>query len=180
MKQLFMKTRTQHIPTVMHVLSWMVFIGYMIEAGAMLTSYTASIGNPEGAKNRYMGFSLYSVWQYDFWQYTFAVSFVLTQLGLKAYTAYLVITVLRTIKMANPFTVEVSNLLERISYFILATWVIAMLSNTQINWLSKRLGGALEGKLISGEFILLAGVVFVISQIFKKGVEIQSENELTV
>jgi len=174
-----MKTRTETILTIMHVLSWMAFIGYFIEGGAMLTSYVVSIGNPEGAKNLYMGFSLYNVRQYDFWQYTFAVSFVLAQLGLKAYTAWLVITVLRTIKMANPFTVEVSNLLERISYFILVTWVIAMLSNSQINWLSKRLDG-LEGKLVSGEFILLAGVVFIMSQIFKKGVEIQTENELTV
>jgi len=38
----------------------------------------------------------------------------------------------------------------------------------------------MKGELISGEIHLLAGVIFVISQIFKKGVEIQSENELTV
>jgi hypothetical protein len=34
--------------------------------------------------------------------------------------------------------------------------------------------------VVSGETLFLAGVVFVIAQIFKKGVEIQSENELTI
>lgn len=33
---------------------------------------------------------------------------------------------------------------------------------------------------MSAEFVFMAGVVFVMSQIFKKGVEIQTENELTV
>ena len=37
-----------------------------------------------------------------------------------------------------------------------------------------------DSTLISGDFIFLAGIVYVFSQIFKKGVEIQSENELTV
>jgi hypothetical protein len=54
-----------------------------------------------------------------------------------------------------------------------------MLYNGHAEWLSKRIAG-LQENLISGEFILLAGVVFVFSQIFKKGVEIQSENELTI
>ncbi|MBN2635649.1 MAG: DUF2975 domain-containing protein [Prolixibacteraceae bacterium] len=32
----------------------------------------------------------------------------------------------------------------------------------------------------TGPFLFMAGLVFVISQIFKRGVEIQSENDLTV
>jgi hypothetical protein len=32
----------------------------------------------------------------------------------------------------------------------------------------------------AGEFLFMAGLVFIISPIFKRGVELQSENELTV
>jgi hypothetical protein len=97
----------------------------------------------------------------------------------EAYIAFLVIKVLSKIKMANPFTLEVSNILERLSYTMLGTWIVAMLYNGHTKWLLKKLPG-LAVNLISGEFIFLAGVVFVIAQIFKKGIEIQSENELTV
>jgi Ca2+/Na+ antiporter len=174
-----MKTRTEQILAVLNVLSWIVFIGLLIKAGAFLTSYIVSIGNPEGAKNLYMGLNLYSIRQFDFWYYTGVASLMIALEIIKAYIAYLVTRVLAKIKLANPFTVEVSNLLERISYVILLTWVVAMLCNAHLKWLSKSLEG-LQQYVSSGDFLLLAGVVFVFSQIFKKGVELQSENELTV
>jgi hypothetical protein len=174
-----MKTKTDTLLTIMNVLSWITFIGLIVKAGAIVISYGVSIGNPLGAKNLYMGLNLYNVRQYDFWHYTGTVSFMIAILVLEAYIAFLVIKVLSKIKMANPFTIEISKNLEKISYIILLTWVTAMLYNGHAEWLSKRIAG-LQENLISGEFILLAGVVFVFSQIFKKGVEIQSENELTI
>ena len=42
------------------------------------------------------------------------------------------------------------------------------------------LTGELHGNWISGEFIFMVGLVFIISQVFKRGVEIQAENDLTV
>jgi hypothetical protein len=98
---------------------------------------------------------------------------------LEAYIAYLVIKVLSKIKLSNPFTLEVVNILEKISYFMFGTWMVAGLYYVYTKWLSKEITGLPEN-LVSGEFIFLAGIVFVFSQIFKRGVEIQSENELTV
>ncbi|HEU0064405.1 MAG TPA: DUF2975 domain-containing protein, partial [Flavisolibacter sp.] len=154
-------------------------IGLMIKAGAILISYGVSIWNPEGAKNLYMGQNLYNLRQYNFFHYTLMVSFMVALLVLEAYIAYLVIRVLSRIKLANPFTFEVSGLIQKISYFIFGTWIMGMLYNAHTIWLLKRIAGFQEN-MISGEFIFLAGVVFVFSQIFKKGVELQSENELTV
>lgn len=163
----------------MNVLAWVTFIGLLIKAGAILISYGVSITNPEGAKDLYLGVNLYTLRQLNFWQYTLLVSFMIALELLKSYIAFLVIKVLSKIKLANPFTIEISNLLERISYFIFGTWIIAVLYNAHTRWLVKRIAGVPEN-LISEEFIFLAGVVFVFAQIFKKGVEIQSENELTV
>jgi hypothetical protein len=174
-----MTTKTEKILTAMNVLAWITFIGIMIRAGAILVSYGVSIANPEAAKNLFMGMNWYNLMQFNFWNYTSSVSFVIAVLILEAYTSFLVIKVLSKIKLANPFTTEIANLLEKISYIILGTWVTAMLYNLHTGWLSKRISG-LEQNLIPGEFIFLAGVVFVISQVFKRGVEIQSENELTV
>ena len=174
-----MKNRTEQILLVMHVLAWIVFFGLIIKAGAIIVSYVVSTSNAEGAKNLYRGMNLFAVRQFSFWQYTTLVSFMVAILFLKANIAYLVTRVLSKIKMTSPFTIEISKLLEKISYTIFGTWLVVMLYNGHTTWLAKRIDG-MEEKFISGEFILLAGVVFVISQIFKKGVELQTESELTV
>src|SRR2546423_14289109 len=122
----------------MNVLSWVTFIGLMIKAGAILISYGVSIWNPEGAKNLYMGQNLYILRQFNFLHYTWAVSFMIALLVLEAYIAYLVIKVLSKIKLANPFTFEVSKVIEKISYFIFGTWILAMLYNVHTTWLLKR------------------------------------------
>ena len=174
-----MKNRTEQILLVMHVLAWIVFFGLIIKAGAIIVSYVVSTSNAEGAKNLYRGMNLFAVQQFSFWQYTTLVSFMVAILFLEANIAYLVTRVLSKIKMTSPFTIEISKLLEKISYTIFGTWLVVMLYNGHTTWLAKRIDG-MEEKFISGEFILLAGVVFVISQIFKKGVELQTESELTV
>jgi hypothetical protein len=163
----------------MNVLAWVAFVGFMIKAGAFLTSYAVSIRNPEAAKNLYMGLNLYTLKEYDFVYYTVVALSMVALEVLKAYTAFLVTRVLSKIKMINPFTMEVSKILETISYFIILTWVLTLLVNGQIKWLSQKVAG-LERNMIPDDFLLMAGVVFVMAQIFKKGVEIQTENELTV
>ena len=174
-----MKTRTDLVLVVLKVLAWITFFGLLVKAGSILISYGVSIRNPIASENLYMSWNLSKVQAYDFWQYTVVVLMNVAILIVDAYIAYLITRALSKIKMSNPFTPAVSRLLERISYLILFVWVLAMLYNGHIGWLSKQIAGFQETKF-SGEFILMAGVVFVFSQIFKKGVEIQSENELTV
>jgi hypothetical protein len=174
-----MKTRTDYLLAFMNVLAWLTFFGLWVKAGAILISYGVSFKHPIASENLYMGWNLSKVRQYDFGHYTVMVIMNVVVLLIDAYIAFLVTRALSKIKMSNPFTMEVSKILEKISYLILLVWVIAMLYNSYITWLSKQISGFQENKF-SGEFILMAGVVFVFSQIFKKGVEIQSENELTV
>ena len=173
------KTKTETILVVMNVLAWIVFIGLMIEAGAVLLSYTVSIINPNGLLKMYKGLDFYSLSQYDFWHYTGIISLKASILIIEAYTAFLVIKVLSTIKITNPFTMDVAQRLEKIAYMLMLAWAAIMLYNGQLKWLSKEVVGLQENKL-SSELIIYAGLVYVIAQIFKKGVEIQNENELTV
>lgn len=174
-----MKTKTMQILTLMRVLSWVAFLGLMIKIGAILISYCVSIGNPQGAKNLYMGMDLFNLRMFNFWYYSTTVSLLIAIMVAEAYTAYLVIGVLSRIKLENPFKPEVAQRIEKISYLMLGTWAMAMMYNGQLRWLLKKMGN-LQLDMISGDFIFLAGVVFVIAQIFKRGVEIQSENELTI
>jgi hypothetical protein len=173
------KTRTEQILTVLYILAWVAFVGFMIEAGAILVSYGISWFKPEAAKNLYMGLDLYALSQFDFWYYSSAVSFLVALSGMKAFVAFLAIKTLSKVNLMSPFKIEVARILEQISYVLLGAWILGVLSNAQTSWLLKRTG-VLHGEWVSGEFLFMAGLVFIISQVFKRGVEIQSENDLTV
>lgn len=172
-------SKTETILMVMNVLAWIAFIGLMVKAGTLLVSYGISAAYPEVTKNMYKGLNWYSLRQYDFWLYTGIVSMLAAIFILQAYVAYLVIKVLSRIKMASPFTGDIAKRLENIAYTLILIWVASVIYNGQLKWISKQAAGVLENT-ISDDFIIYAGLVYLIAQIFKKGVEIQSENELTV
>jgi len=174
-----MKISTPKILMILQVLAIILMAGIIIKAGAITISYVVSISNPVGAKNLYEGWNLSSIHQFDFWHYTGAISLMVSSLAFEAYAAYLVAKVLSKIKLETPFTVETAGLLEKISYVTLMVWVVGMVYNNHMRWVMKKVVVA-EPKLFSSEFILLAGLVFVFAQIFKRGVELQSENDLTV
>jgi len=174
-----MRKKTESLLAIMNVLAWITFVGLLIKAGAILISYAVSISNPVAAKNLYNGLNLSAIRQFDFWHYSATVSLMIALPVLEAYIAFLMIMVLSRIKMVSPFKIEISMLLEKISYYILVTWLLTLIYDMHLKWLSKHVSG-IEQNYISLEFIFLAAIVFVIAQIFKKGVEIQSEHELTV
>jgi hypothetical protein len=174
-----MKTKTQRILVVMNILAWIAFIELIVAAGAILISYGVSTQNPIAAKNLFMGMNYYLLRQADLWKYTGLVAFVVFFLVIKAYIAWLVIKVLSKIRLENPFTIDIATRLERISYFIFGAAVMTFFYSTYIEWLLTTFP-LLPEKFIPGEFLSLAGVVFIIAQIFKRGVEIQAENDLTV
>ena len=173
------KTRTEQILIVMNILAWFALIGFIIEAGAMTYSYAVSLFIDEGARNLYNGLDLFELRGFNFWHYTLSVSYRVAIRIMQAYTAWLVIKCLMNVKLENPFTVDVARQIEKISHFMLATWVVAMAHNLHAYWVSNIFHGFIP-KWISGEFIFAAALLYVVAQIFKRGVEIQTESELTV
>jgi len=173
------KTRTEQILMVLNVLAWVAFVGFMIEAGAILVSFGVSWIKPEAAKKLYKGLDLEGLRQYSFWYYAGYVSLLVAFSALKAWVWFMVIKTISKINLTSPFTMEVGKNLENISYVLFEIWIIALLSTGHAEWLLKTTGEAPES-IEAGEFLFMAGLVFVIAQIFKRGVEMQAENELTV
>jgi hypothetical protein len=173
------KSRTEQILMVMYVLAWIAFIGLCIKTGAILISYGVSLVYPASAKNLFNELDLDKLRQFSFLNYSLTVTLMFAYVGMKANMIYLVIKSLSKVNLSNPFTFEMANLLEKISYVQAGIWAIAMFSNAYTSWLMKR-AGTFAAELSSGEFLFMAGLVFIISQIFKRGVELQSENDLTI
>lgn len=49
-----------------------------------------------------------------------------------------------------------------------------------LNWLEKTTGEQLGDLGVGDEFLLFAAIVYIVAQIFKRGIELKEENELTV
>lgn len=173
------KTRTEQILSAMYILAWVAFIGYAIEAGAILVSFYASCVDPLAAKNLYNNLDFYKLREFSMFYYVGSVSFLVALPVMKSIVWLLVIKTMQKINLSTPFTNEVVRLLEQISYVLFSIWLVGMVANGYTSWLYKRTG-QLFGSYITGEFIFMAGLIFIISQIFKRGMEIQSENDLTV
>lgn len=174
-----MKANTNKLLVVMNVLAWIAFILLCVKAGAYLVSFGISIFKPVAAKNFYDGMDLSALYAYDIVHYSIHVLMMAIVVIFEAIIAYLVIKILSRIKLSSPFTAEISKRLETIGYLIILTWIAAMLYNGHAYGLMKQVPG-LQLQLLPGDFVVMAGVVFVFTLIFKKGVEIQTENELTV
>ena len=131
------KTRTEQILTVITILAWIAFIGFMIEAGAILVSFGVSCINPDAAKDLYKGLNLYDLRQLNFWYYAQHVSLMAVFPILKTYVMFMLIKIVSKINLANPFTMEVANRLEKISYALFAGWLFALISSAHSGWLSE-------------------------------------------
>ncbi|MEQ9466650.1 MAG: DUF2975 domain-containing protein [Ekhidna sp.] len=171
---------TKQILDILKVVSWVLFIGLCIYAGAILTAFTVSLFvNTEAAKDLYMGMDLSQLHSYGLSHYIALVSLVVTLAALKAYLFFQVVKIISKVNVTHPFTKEISTLISKISTIALQIGITAVIADGYAKWLMKK-GLSFTYESGGTEFLLLAGIVFVIAQIYKRGIELQSENELTI
>lgn len=165
------------------VVIWSIFIGLCIQAGALLFTFNYSWFNPIVAQNLLDGLNLYSLKEANPWYYAGVISFVLFILGLKAYLFYQMIRIFLKINLVHPFSQEISKLISAISYTAFQIGIGIIFASACFKWLEKK-GYELDRvySLMGGayEFLLMAAILVAVSQVFKRGVELQAENELTV
>ena len=178
---------TKQILKVLLILSWIIFIGVCIEAGGCIFSalYTLLI-NPVNAAHFWVGNDLSGVYNYDPGYFFVETMLISIATVLKAIMFYLIVKILHNKKldMAQPFSNEVRRFIFKISCLAFG---IGLFTNWGVNytaWMVKKgvsmpdtqnlhLGGA-------DVWLFMGVILFVIAQIFKRGIEIQTENELTV
>ena len=182
-----MEISTKQILNILYILSWIIFVGICVEAGGFIinTFYTLAI-NSVDAKHFWPGLDFSSLYQYDPGQF-FAQTFLMIIVGaMRAWIFYLIIKFLhdKKLNMARPFNSEVGRFIFRLSYLSLGTGLFSWWGVKYAAWLTTkgvtmpdvqamRLGGA-------DVWLFMGVVLFVIAQIFKRGIEIQTENELTI
>lgn len=173
------KSRTVTILQVMQVVTWIVYIGLSIEAGAIMVSFVVSLFNFQAAEDLHLGLSLKHLLDFDQRHYIAYVSLLIAVPVLKASLMYRLIQVLSKVKLESPFTLDVAKILEKMSMTLLGIWIVSLIGHSYANWLTKRTPESFSFEVLD-EYLLIAGLVFILSQVFRRGVEIQAENDLTV
>ena len=170
--------KTEKLLKIMTFFSWFACIGLLIKTGTFLVTYLLSIENAEIAKNLYEGMNLYEYRTHSFAQYSFIIGYKIVLYTLEASIAYLVIKLLQKLNIKQPFNDAVHQFMQKISYRIFYLWIVAIVHNTHMQLIGKK--HDFEMYLFSSDFVFLSVVIFIFAQIVKRGIDIQSENELTI
>jgi hypothetical protein len=177
-----MKAKTQTILTISKFLALAGAVGYSILCGSQLTTLVASFVNPEWAKRTYeVDLNVFSIRDHSAGYYFFAMFLTIAVSVLKALIWWMVFGLLSKLKLQTPFSMEVERKLERIAYLLLTIWIVGSpFWKIYINYLSRDTGIQLTTNNSGDEYFFMAGMIYIISQVFKRGIEIQEENQLTV
>ena len=178
-----MSKKKDFILDALNVVSWIIFIGLCIEAGAIIFNYVYCLINPIGAGNIYKGLNLSELYQNHFGHFNAVMSFIMVISVLKAYLFYLVVKIFMQLNLVKPFSAEIAKLIENISYEALGIVIVSIVANQYCNQLIKsglELSNVDEYWGDIAAFLMMAAILYIISKIFNKGIELQTETELTI
>lgn len=179
------KEKWTHQPILMliTVIIWSIFIGLCIQAGTLIFTFTYSLIQPIISKDLYEGLNLFSLQTQSKWQYITLVSLLISISILKAQLFYTMIRIFIKIDLVHPFSKGIAILISKLSYIAFTLGVTQFLSGRFVKTLDTevfQLMGVDNHLSSSFEYFLISALIFAIAQVFKHGVEIQAENELTV
>ena len=167
----------------LHVVSWIIFIGLCVEAGAMLFNFIFALLKPIAAHNVYKGLDLSALYEKEFPHFVGIMSGVVLLALLKAYLFYLVVRLFSKLNIEAPFSLAIAKIIEKISYEAFSIAIISVVANQYAEKLIEEGFEISETNIYwndTAAFLMMAAIVYVIAQIFKRGIELQQENDLTV
>lgn len=164
----------------MHVLFWVIFIGLCIKTGTLLTSlFISFLVNPAATNQIYQGLNLSALFQFSTHHYFHVMLLYIAINTLQAYMAYFTIKIFLELKMEKPFSVSINNIIRKMSRLGLACGLVALVGQAYSDWLLKS-GIAVPINWAYAEILFFAGILFLVAQIYQKGIELQQENDMTV
>jgi hypothetical protein len=172
--------KTPLIFRAMNLFFWLLLIGFSIKTGALIISFYVSLYvNPVAAADLYRGLDLSAVLAFSKPQYIGAAVLLIVLTAFKAALALMTVQASLLFSPQRPFREEVSMRILRISRVAGVAALLALAGTIQQEWLSKS-GVVVPVNWGAAELLFLAGILYSIALVFRRGVELQSENELTV
>lgn len=169
--------------TALIIVAWLIFVGLGIEAGGWIVNFFFSLYRPEFVPNLYQKLDLSYLYERSRWIFFMMYAFILVIAISKTLLFYFVTRLVSGIKLQKPFSGFASRQILLISYYTLFIGFASLIARQSAKALFRK--GIVRDNLgafwdDSQAFILMGAVVYIIAIIFKKGVALQTESDLTV
>lgn len=178
---------TKQILWVLYILAWIIFIGLCMEAGGILfNAFYTMFYNPVGAGFFWNKMDLSGLYLADkgyFITVTILMSIVAI---LKAILFYVIIRAIhhRKLDFTQPFNKALPRFISALAWLSIGIGLFSIWGTNQSKWLADKgisipdiqkmgFGGA-------DVWFFMGVILIVIAQICKRGVEMQTENDLTI
>lgn len=176
-----------NVMKVLHVLAYIIFIGLCIQAGGTISNAIYSLAIDGSLAGRFWNYlDLSNLYDHDKGHF-FAITCMMSIVALlNAILFYLIIKILdsKNLDVKQPFSQKVCRQIFNLAYITIGIGLFAYMGTKYTDWQSS-LGVLMPiteklGFGCSNVWLFMGITLLVIAQIFKRGVEIQEENNLTI
>lgn len=182
-----MKISTQNILKFLNVISWIIFLGLCVEAGGIIfNSIFTHFINPVAANNFWEGIDFSALYSFDY-GYFFVIVLLMSIVAiLKALMFYQIVNALnyKKLNLSEPFSIGLRKVIVNIAYIVLAIGLFSIFGIGYSQWLAEKNISMPKVEKMgfdgAGVWLFMSIILFVIAQIFKRGIELQEENDLTI
>lgn len=168
----------------MKLFAWILFIGLCINAGAIIFSYIMSFFLDATKGKNYLGeLDLSALKLYSNVHHAVVLLLLIIVAVLKVYIVYYVLQIFRKLKLDNPFNKTIASYISGISltaFYIAASMILLKI---YAHWLTQNGLTMTTLEEFTGstrEYIFFGAIIYTISLVFKRGIEMQTESELTI
>jgi len=167
----------------LYIVAWLIFVGLSIEAGGLIVNFFFNLYKPEFVQHLYQKLDMTEMYRNSRIAFFGVYGFILTISILKACLFYTVIRLMHKMDLSKPFNAFVSKQISQLSYFTLSIGLFSYIARQIVKNLMHY--GFVPGNLNqfladSQAFILMGAIIYIIATIFRKGLELQIENDLTI
>ncbi|WP_333693645.1 DUF2975 domain-containing protein [Flavobacterium sp.] len=178
-----MTKRNNLIWKAIQTVCWFIFAGYCVQSGGLLFNFIYSLFRPIATHDLYLGLDLSELFIENKPIYIVVLSIIIILSALKAYVFFEVLKFFKSVNIENPFSNNVQFIISTITYQTFYIGIISLLSKKVVERLISRgyTFGSIEDYWHDGiAYLFFSSILFVISLMFKRGIELQNENNLTI
>lgn len=165
------------------IVAWVIFVGLCIEAGGLVVNLFFALFEPGLIHNLYQKLDIMELYKVSIAAFLGVYSFIIAISVLKALLFYVIVRLMHKIDLLKPFNAFVSKQFLQVSYLTLSIGFLGYVARqfaknlAQHSYLNVDIS---QFWVDSQAFVLMGAVVYIIATIFKKGVDLQNESDLTV
>ena len=184
-----MSKGTDFLFKVLNAIAWSIFVGLCIETGGYLVNtFIVLFINPMAASNYWGGVNMLGLYHSNQSHFVTFTSILIIVYALKATLFYLIVNIFhkKKLNIANPFNEQLGKYIFNLAYLSFCIGLFSYWGNNFSIWL-RTIGQTSISTTIqyikfegADVWLFMAVILLIFAMIFKRGIELQSENDLTV